>query len=196
MPALYRPPPRPRSDQPAGLRRPAHDRPQGSASGKDAGRRRPQRADLARPQARHQERGKPHPGRGAGQERCRFRRRILFGERPPPGHRPHHRAGAGLHAARHDHRLRRQPYLDARRIRRACARHRHLRGRACARHPDADPAQGQEHAGARRRPVAGQASPPRTSSWPSSARSARPAAPATSSNMPARRSARSRWKAA
>ena len=40
------------------------------------------------------------------------------------------------------------------------------------------------------------ASPPRTSSSPSSARSAPPAAPATSSNMPARRSGRSRWKAA
>jgi hypothetical protein len=40
------------------------------------------------------------------------------------------------------------------------------------------------------------ASPPRTSSSPSSARSAPPAAPATSSNMPARPSARCRWKAA
>ena len=114
----------------------------------------------------------------------------------PPGHRPHHRPRAGLHPARHDHRLRRQPHLDAWRLRRAGAWHRHVRGRACARHPDADPAQGQEHAGARRRPAAGQASPPRTSSSPSSARSAPPAAPATSSNMPARRSARSRWKAA
>ena len=39
-------------------------------------------------------------------------------------------------------------------------------------------------------------SPPRTSCWPSSARSAPPAAPATRSNSPARRSARCRWKAA
>ena len=39
-------------------------------------------------------------------------------------------------------------------------------------------------------------SPPKTSSSPSSARSAPPAAPATSSNMRARPSARSRWKAA
>ena len=38
--------------------------------------------------------------------------------------------------------------------------------------------------------------PPRTSSSPSSARSAPPAAPATSSNTPARRSAPCRWKAA
>ena len=152
--------------------------------------------DLARAQVRHQERGKPHPGRGAGQERQGFRRRILFRERYPPGHRPHHRPGAGLYAARHDHRLRRQPHLDAWRFRRAGAWHRHVGSRACAGDADADPAQGQEHAGARRRRSCRKASPPRTSSSPSSARSAPPAAPATSSNMPARRSARCRWKAA
>jgi hypothetical protein len=125
----------------------------------------------------------------------RFRRRVLQRARQAPGHRPHRRPRAGLHPAGHDHRLRRQPHLDAWRVRRAGARHRHLRGRACARHPDADPEEGQEHAGA----VDGscpKASPPRTSSSPSSARSAPPAAPATSSNMPARRSARCRWKAA
>ena len=44
----------------------------------------------------------------------------------PPGHRPHHRPRAGLHAARHDDRLRRQPHLDAWRLRRARARHRHV----------------------------------------------------------------------
>jgi hypothetical protein len=37
---------------------------------------------------------------------------------------------------------------------------------------------------------------PRTSCWPSSARSARPAAPATPSSSPAPPSARCRWKAA
>jgi 3-isopropylmalate/(R)-2-methylmalate dehydratase large subunit len=40
------------------------------------------------------------------------------------------------------------------------------------------------------------ASPARTSSWPSSARSAPPAAPAMCWNMPATRSVRCRWKAA
>ena len=87
-------------------------------------------------------------------ERPRFRHRVLPRARPPPGHRACGRPRAGLHAARHDHRLRRQPHLDARRLRRAGARHRHERGRACARHPDADPVQGQEHAGARRRQAA------------------------------------------
>ena len=93
--------------------------------------------------------------RDAGGERARLRHRVFQRTRPPPGHRPHHRAGAGLHAARHDHRLRRQPHLDARRLRRAGARHRHQRGGACARHADADPAQGEEHARLRRRQAAG-----------------------------------------
>ena len=43
----------------------------------------------------------------------------------------------GLHPARHDHRLRRQPYRDPRRLRRPGLRHRHLGGRACPGHPDA-----------------------------------------------------------
>ena len=135
-----------------------------------------------------------HPDRGAGRERPRFRHRILRRLRQAAGHRPHRRARAGLHPAGHDHRLRRQPHLDARRLRRAGARHRHVGGRARARHPDADPAEGQEHAGARRRPAAAAASPPRTSSSPSSARSAPPAATATSSNSPAKRSARCRME--
>ena len=80
------------------------------------------------------------PDRDARRERQGFRHRILSRARPPPGHRACGRARAGLHPARHDHRLRRQPYLDAWRLRRAGARHRHVRGRACARHPDADPA--------------------------------------------------------
>ena len=94
------------------------------------------------------------PGRSAGPERARFRRRILSRARQAPGHRPRRRPRAGLHPARHDHRVRRQPHLDPRRVRRAGPRHRHLRGRACARHPDADPEKGQEHAGARRRQAA------------------------------------------
>ena len=144
---------------------------------------------------RHRRGGKPHPGRDARQERQGVRRRLFQRARPAPGHRPRDRARTGLHAARHDHRLRRQPHLDAWRLRRAGPWHRHLGGRACAGHPDADPEEGQEHA----RPGGRQAAPappPRTSSSPSSARSARPAAPARSSNTPARRSATSRWKAA
>ena len=69
------------------------------------------------------------------------------------------------------------------------------RGRARARDPDADPAQGEEHAGRGPRHASARASPPRTSRSRSSAPPAPPAAPATSSSTPARRSARSRWKA-
>ena len=72
-------------------------------------------------------------------ERQGFRRRVLQRVRYPPGHRPRDRPRAGLHAARHDDRLRRQPHGDARRVRRARLRHRHVRGRARAGHADADP---------------------------------------------------------
>ena len=72
---------------------------------------------------------------------------ILRRRRRPPGDRAHHRPGAGLDPAGHDHRLRRQPHRHARRLRGAGARDRHVRGGACAGHPDADPAQGEEHEG-------------------------------------------------
>ncbi len=81
----------------------------------------------------------------------RLRHRVLPRARQAAGHRARGRARAGLHPPRHDHRLRRQPHLDPRRVRRAGARHRHERGRARARHPDPDPAESQEHARARRR---------------------------------------------
>ena len=45
----------------------------------------------------------------------------------------------GLTQPGHDDRVRRQPHLDARRVRRARVRHRHERGRARARHADAAP---------------------------------------------------------
>ena len=145
---------------------------------------------------RHRRSRKPPAGRDARRQRERVRHRILRRVRQPPGHRAHHRAGAGLHPAGHDDRLRRQPHLDPRRLRRARARHRHVRGRACAGDPDADPDQGEEHARQGRRRASPKASRPRTSFSPSSARSARRAAPAMSSNIAARRSRRSRWKGA
>ena len=143
---LHRPPPRPRGDEPAGLRGPAHDRPQGARAGEDARRRRPQHPDD-----RPQPAASPIPRAALQVEQLAENAREFGIEYynefdRAPGHRPHHRAGAGLHAAGHDHRLRRQPHLDARRLRRARARHRHLRGRACAGDADADPGEGQEHA--------------------------------------------------
>ena len=83
-----------------------------------------------------------------------FGARIFRRVRPAPGHRPHHRAGAGFHAAGRDARLRRQPHRDARRLRRARLRHRHLGSRARAGDADAHPEEIEEHARRRRRQAA------------------------------------------
>ena len=58
---------------------------------------------------------------------------------------------AGLHAARDDHRVRRQPHRDPRGVRRAGLRHRDLGGRARARDPDPDPGPGEGDAHHRQR---------------------------------------------
>ena len=88
-------------------------------------------------------------------EREVLRSRILRRVRQAPGHRPHHRTRAGLHAAGRDAGLRRQPHRDARRLRRAGLRHRHLGSRARAGDADADPDQIEEHARRGRRQAAG-----------------------------------------
>ena len=117
-----------------GLRLAGPDRAPPRPHGRDDG---PQRADRrARPAASRipisakqmdvlaaQLRGVRHP--------------LLRDGRPGPGHRARDRSGAGPHAARHDDRVRRQPHLHARRVRRARVRHRHERGRARARDADA-----------------------------------------------------------
>ena len=77
----------------------------------------------------------------------RFRHPLLPCLRRPSGHRAYRRPGTGLDPARHDGRLRRQPHRDPRCFRRAGTWHRHLRGGACARHPDPDPEEIQEHEG-------------------------------------------------
>jgi hypothetical protein len=140
--------------------------------------------------------GKRRADRGAGRERKRLRPRILRRVRQAPGHRPHHRAGAGLHAARHDDRVRRQPHRDARRLRRARLRHRHVGSRACAGDADADPEEIEEHARGGRRQAAArrhrEGHHPRHHRRDRHRRRHRLCA----SNMPARRSARCRWKAA
>ena len=64
---------------------------------------------------------------------------------PNQGIVPRDRAGAGLHAARQGDRVRRQPYLDPRRVRRVRHRHRHVGGRARPRDPDAAPVQAEHH---------------------------------------------------
>ena len=117
------------------------------------GGERPQRADH-RPLARHRRSDLAPAGRHARRQlRPLGITQFKMNDRAP-GHRPRHRAGAGRDAAGHDGRLRRLAHLDPRRLRRAGARHRHQRGRARARHADAAGAQGEEHAGPRRRQAA------------------------------------------
>ena len=66
------------------------------------------------------------------------------------GHRARGRPAARTHPAGHDGRLRRLAHLDARRVRRARVRHRHQRGRARPRHPDAAAGPPEDDGGQRR----------------------------------------------
>ena len=195
LPALHRPPSGARGDEPAGVRGPAPVGPQGARAGEDAAGGRPQRADH-RPQPAQSRPGERGADRLSGRERQVLRARILRRVRQAAGHRARHRPGAGLHAARRHARVRRQPHRDPRRVRRARLWHRHVRSRACAGDADADPDQSRRTCARWSTASCRTASPPRTSSSPSSARSAPPAAPAMRWNMPAKRSARCRWKAA
>ena len=138
----------------------------------------------------------PPAGRADQGEHRRERRHPVRSRRRAAGHRPCRGPGAGRHPARPDPGVRRQPYLDARRAGRARFRHRLVGSGACD--GDAMPvaAQAQGHAGQRRRHAWAPASRPRTSSWRSSPRSARPARSATWSSMPAAPFAASRSKAA
>ena len=77
----------------------------------------------------------------------RLQPHLLRPHRQEAGHRPHHRARAGLHPTRHHGRLRRQPYLYPWRLRLPCLWHWYQRGRACPRYPDADHQAQQEHEG-------------------------------------------------
>ena len=159
---------------------------------------RPQRADRR------------HAGRRAHQRRARrvqvetlernceeFGVPRLLARLRPPGHRPRDRAGAGRHAAGHDDRLRRLAHRHARRVRRARVRHRHERGRARARDAVAS---SRSKPKSMRDPLRRRARLRRHREGPDPRHDRpdrrRPAPPATSSSTPARRSRRSRWRAA
>ncbi len=94
--------------------------------------------------------GLPHAGRDAAQERGRVRRPAAPDGRRRAGHRARDRPAARPHPAGHDDRLRRLAHLDARRVRRDRLRHRHQRGRARPRHPDAAADQAEDHGDQRR----------------------------------------------
>ena len=139
---LHRPAPRPRGHQPAGLRRPPHDRPQASPPrphGRDGGPQRPHEQHRRPPPHRRSDRFEAD--RGAAQELRRLRRRTLRRAVAESRHRPHHRPRTRPHEARHDHRLRRLAHQHPRGVWRVGFRNRDKRGRA--RHGHADPAAGQ-----------------------------------------------------
>ena len=104
--------------------------------------------------ARHRSR-LPGPGGGAAEERRRVRRPAAPDGRRRPGHRARHRPAARGDAAGHDHRLRRLAHVDPRRVRRAGLRHRHQRGRARPRDPDAAADQAEDDGRQRGRRAAG-----------------------------------------
>ncbi len=114
-------------------------------AGPDLRRRRSLRAD-ARPRGRH--RGSRDRRHGA-QSRCQCGGKPHHAVRPArsaPGHRPRRRPRARTDAARPAHRLRRQPHVNARRLRRLRVRHRRVGSRACADDADAVAEEAEAHA--------------------------------------------------
>ena len=193
-PPLHRPPPRPRGHVPAGLRRDPAGRADRPAARPDRRHRRPQRPDHRHRQARR----RPDLRQAARRAQCQLRRvrhRLLPDRPPEPGHRPRHRPRAGPDPTGHDDRLRRQPHLHPRRVRRPRLRYRDQRGRARPRHPDAPPAAAVDDGRHRRRRAARRRH--RQGRRPRRHRPDRHRAAgwATSSSTAARPSARCRWKA-
>ena len=73
--------------------------------------------------------------RDAGRELRPPRYRALRRGTPQAGYRAHHRPGTGIHAAGHDHRLRRQPHFDPRGFGRRGVRRGNFGGRNGLRQP-------------------------------------------------------------
>ena len=124
---LHRSAPRPRGDQPAGVRRAAARGPRRPATGFDHRHRGPQRADDRHRQADRRSRI-AHSGRNAATQLRRVRHPAVSDGRSRAGHRAHHRTATRSHAARHDDRLRRQSHVHPRCIRFDRDGHRHIGG--------------------------------------------------------------------
>ncbi|CAA9249919.1 MAG: 3-isopropylmalate dehydratase large subunit, partial [uncultured Acetobacteraceae bacterium] len=134
--ALRGPPPHARRHR-RRLRRAAPARPGAARAGAHFRGAGPLRADGHAPGGGDRGRAPPRLGGDAGAQQRRARHPPLRPGRAAPGHRPHHRAGDGLVAARPADGVRRQPHLDARRLGGARLRHRQHGGDARA--GDADP---------------------------------------------------------
>ena len=160
-PALHRSAPAARGDQPAGLRRPAPERPPGAAPRPHHRDRGPQHPDPRHRQADRRP-GLPRPAGDAAQELRRVRRPAAPAGRRRAGRRPRRRPAAGPDPARHDGRLRRLAHLHARRVRRAGVRHRHLARSSTCWPPRRCRWPVQDHGDHGRRASCPTASPPRT----------------------------------
>ena len=170
--AVRRPAPDPRGHVAAGVRGAARARPQGAPADRtrrddgplDADRRRRSSSaacrsarDAARSSRASSRRTAPSSASScsASTRRARGIVHIIGPE-------------LGRHAARQDHRLRRQPHEHPRRLRRARLRHRHDRGRPRARDAVPAAAQAEDARGQRRGHARAGRRPPRTSSSRSS----------------------------
>ena len=144
-PAACRSPLHPRSRGRPAFERDARNRASGGTTRPDLRHARSRRLQRARPQQRHQPRRQPPHARHAAWHRAKRHPHVRSGL-ARPGHRACDRPRAGPDAAGQPDRLRRQPYLHPRRLRRTGLRHRRQRGRPCAGHPDPAPAQAENHA--------------------------------------------------
>ena len=119
---------------------------EGRAPGSHIRHRRSHRADESADAPVHRRDGRRHDGLARAQ-RARVRSSLCWSRRRSAGHRARDRTGARTDAARHDDRVRRQPHLDTRRVRRGRVRHRHVAGTRRARLavPGARAAQGAPH---------------------------------------------------
>ena len=193
-PRLHRPAPRPRGDQPPGLRRPPAAgrpvrRPDLTIATEDHNT--PTLDDRQADRRSHQ----PHPDRDAASQRRGVRHPPALARRQGAGHRPRRRPAARPDDARHHRRVRRQPHA-ARTARSARWRSGSARARSstCWR-PRRCRSSRSRRWRSPSRASCGRASPRRTSSWPSSPRSAPAAGRATCSSTAAAPSGRSRWRA-
>ena len=128
---LRGPSPGSRGDLSAGLRRSAHGWTRRAKARSDHRHGRPQHAHLGPLPASHRPDLQAAAGRPVPQL-LGVRNHALRHVQPEPGDSAHHRPRAGLHAAGQDHRLRRQPHLHTRSVRRVCHRYWHHTGRARA----------------------------------------------------------------
>ena len=125
--APHRPSPDPRSHHAAGVRHVEGPRPRRGDAGSHDRDGRSHRPDARSAAAVPGLDGRGHAGR-ARAELPRARDPAAGSVQRPPGDRARHRAGAGADAAGDDDRVRRQPYLNPRRVRGGRVRDRDVPG--------------------------------------------------------------------